>query len=361
MRTVLKGVKKGSGRRFAASKFREAVNLGLSRIATLKEERSNNCSANLRAIQLFIPYGKPFIKPALRRCGDLIKNQNRLDAYIIIEGYLNLLLERIHLFGHGRDCPDELKEAASGVVFAATRCKEIRELEDIKSILTSHFGRQFIGQAVELHNNNAPQQRLGEKLSEMKPSPESKMNLLNAIASQKTQEPPLPNQEEMIGKKRSKRWSKRGSEMIENSTAIFGSEDSSNSTSSRKRKNKGVALNTNPYETNFEPSTSILQTTRKSKGLVGLSSNPIGTSFDSFSFAQTNVKKPSSPTHTTQNNKITPKPTGVSNLLSSKPKIQRNKVVPLYTSPTPTNFVPQTKQVPLTTRRYPTRSSSHKS
>ncbi|XP_038886175.1 uncharacterized protein LOC120076425 isoform X2 [Benincasa hispida] len=326
MRTVLKGVKKGSGRRFAASKFREAVNLGLSRIATLKEERSNNCSANLRAIQLFIPYGKPFIKPALRRCGDLIKNQNRLDAYIIIEGYLNLLLERIHLFGHGRDCPDELKEAASGVVFAATRCKEIRELEDIKSILTSHFGRQFIGQAVELHNNNAPQQR-----------------------------------EEMIGKKRSKRWSKRGSEMIENSTAIFGSEDSSNSTSSRKRKNKGVALNTNPYETNFEPSTSILQTTRKSKGLVGLSSNPIGTSFDSFSFAQTNVKKPSSPTHTTQNNKITPKPTGVSNLLSSKPKIQRNKVVPLYTSPTPTNFVPQTKQVPLTTRRYPTRSSSHKS
>lgn len=54
MRRLLRSLK---GRRsFAASNFREVVKLAISRIAGLKEERSNKCSANLQSIQVFIPY-----------------------------------------------------------------------------------------------------------------------------------------------------------------------------------------------------------------------------------------------------------------------------------------------------------------
>lgn len=127
-------------------------------------------------------------------------------------------------------------------------------------------------------------------------------------------------------------WSKRGmSEMIETSSSVFGSEDSSNSSGSRKKKSK----------------------------IVGLKISPTETSLDSFYTSTQTGVKPSSSNQTTQKSKgvgfknTSLKPTGVKNLLSSKQTKQNNKVVPLNITPTPTNFDPET-------RRYQTRSSSKK-
>jgi len=53
-----------------------------------------------------------------------------------------------------RECPVELKEAVSSLVFASSRCGEFPELHKIREILTSKFGKEFAGHAVELHKNN---------------------------------------------------------------------------------------------------------------------------------------------------------------------------------------------------------------
>ena len=42
----------------------------------------------------------------------------------------------------------------SSVVFAASRCEDFPELEEIKSVLSSRFGREFAARAVELRINN---------------------------------------------------------------------------------------------------------------------------------------------------------------------------------------------------------------
>lgn len=52
-----------------------------------------------------------------------------------------------------RECPDELKEAASGLVYAASRCGEFPELQEIRAVLTSRFGKEFAARAIELRNN----------------------------------------------------------------------------------------------------------------------------------------------------------------------------------------------------------------
>ena len=52
-----------------------------------------------------------------------------------------------------RECPDELKEGISSLIFATSRCGEVPELQKIRQILTSRFGKDFADCAIELRNN----------------------------------------------------------------------------------------------------------------------------------------------------------------------------------------------------------------
>ena len=52
-----------------------------------------------------------------------------------------------------RECPGELKEAASGVLYAASRCGDLPEIHEIRAMLTSRLGKEFAARAIELRNN----------------------------------------------------------------------------------------------------------------------------------------------------------------------------------------------------------------
>jgi vacuolar protein sorting-associated protein IST1 len=52
-----------------------------------------------------------------------------------------------------RECPVELEEAASGILYAASRCGDFPEIQEIRTILTSRFGKEFAARAIELRNN----------------------------------------------------------------------------------------------------------------------------------------------------------------------------------------------------------------
>jgi len=53
-----------------------------------------------------------------------------------------------------RECPVDLKETLSSLIFASSRCGDFPELHKIREILTSRFGKEFAEHAVELHKNN---------------------------------------------------------------------------------------------------------------------------------------------------------------------------------------------------------------
>lgn len=57
------------------------------------------------------------------------------------------------MFFFCRVCPEELKEAISSLIYAASRCGEFPELQELRVIFTSRFGKEFTARAVELRNN----------------------------------------------------------------------------------------------------------------------------------------------------------------------------------------------------------------
>ncbi|XP_022150550.1 uncharacterized protein LOC111018665 [Momordica charantia] len=170
------------GRSFKTTRCRALVNLAISRLAVLANQRQVRSSqAHSDVIQL-LKLGHQ--ERALFRVEQVIKEQKLLDAYAIIESYCEVVAERIKLLEKERECPEELKEPISGLIFASSRCGDFPELLEIRSVITSRFGKEFTARAIELRNNCAVSPMIVQKLSVRPPSLEIKLKLLKQIASE---------------------------------------------------------------------------------------------------------------------------------------------------------------------------------
>ncbi|OEL26977.1 Chromatin remodeling protein EBS [Dichanthelium oligosanthes] len=89
---------------------------------------------------------------ALGRAEHVVREQNALNVLADIEAYYGLIVERAALVDVHRECPKELWEAAPGLVYAAARCGDLQELQEVRGILTSMFGREFVFAASELRS-----------------------------------------------------------------------------------------------------------------------------------------------------------------------------------------------------------------
>ncbi|MED6206796.1 hypothetical protein PIB30_030113 [Stylosanthes scabra] len=170
------------GRNFKASKFTATVNLAISRLAILKKQRHAHLKLARSDVLQLVQLGHH--DRALLRAEHVIKEQNMLDVYDKIEGYCNLLFERVHLIAQESECPEELKEAASGLLYVASRCGDFPEIQEIRAMLTSRFGKDFAARAIELRNNCGVDPQLIQKLSTRMPSLESRTKVLKDIASE---------------------------------------------------------------------------------------------------------------------------------------------------------------------------------
>ena len=54
-----------------------------------------------------------------------------------------------------RECPEELREAVAGLIFGTSRCGDMQELQDVRRIFVSKFGKDFVQAATELRNGCA--------------------------------------------------------------------------------------------------------------------------------------------------------------------------------------------------------------
>ncbi|KAJ3674145.1 hypothetical protein LUZ60_006137 [Juncus effusus] len=81
---------------------------------------------------------------AFRRAEQVVKEQKMLDIYNLVEMDCNRIIGKALLFDQQMDCPDELFEAVSGLIYAAPRCGDLPELRKVRHIFTDKYGKDFI-------------------------------------------------------------------------------------------------------------------------------------------------------------------------------------------------------------------------
>ncbi|XP_062150727.1 uncharacterized protein LOC133859354 [Alnus glutinosa] len=169
------------GRNSNISKLKNLAKMAISRISILKNQRQVRCSHAQSDVIELLKLGHQ--ERALLRVEHVIKEQNMLDAFGMIGNYCDLLIERAVLL-ENKECHDELKEGISSLIFAASRCGEFPELQKIRQMLTSRFGKDFANCAVELRNKCRVNPKIVQKLSARQPHLEIRLKVLKGIASE---------------------------------------------------------------------------------------------------------------------------------------------------------------------------------
>ncbi|KAL2329489.1 hypothetical protein Fmac_017070 [Flemingia macrophylla] len=164
------------------SKFKSITTLAVSRIVILKNQHKARASYARSDVAQLLNLG--YHDHALLRVEQWIIEQTMLEVFAMIESYCNFLRERAGVLENNKECPVELKEATSSLIFASSRCGEFPELHKIREMLTSKFGKEFADHAVELHRNNRVNSKMIQKFSTKCLTMEIKMKALKQIASE---------------------------------------------------------------------------------------------------------------------------------------------------------------------------------
>uniref|UniRef100_A0A1J3EHS8 IST1-like protein n=1 Tax=Noccaea caerulescens TaxID=107243 RepID=A0A1J3EHS8_NOCCA len=170
------------GRTFKTNKFKSLINLALTRLSILKNQRQARFTQATSDVTELLKLGQH--DNAYHRVDQVIKDKNILDVFFFVHGYFTLLLDRVHLFEHNRDSPEELLEAVSGLLFAASRIGEFPELQEIRNVLISRFGKDLAASSIELRNNCGVNPIIIQKLSTRHPPREVRMKVLKEIAAE---------------------------------------------------------------------------------------------------------------------------------------------------------------------------------
>ncbi|KAI8531115.1 hypothetical protein RHMOL_Rhmol11G0112100 [Rhododendron molle] len=150
------------GRKTKAPKLKTLASLAMARIPILKNLHTVRCShARSDVVQL---HNLGYPDRALLRVELVIREQNMLDVLVMVEKYCHLLIEGLLLVENNRECPEELNETISSLIFAASRCRELPELQEIRMIFSSTYGNEF------------EKQDMNEKEEQLKPREAAKLN-----------------------------------------------------------------------------------------------------------------------------------------------------------------------------------------
>ncbi|XP_042377012.1 IST1-like protein isoform X2 [Zingiber officinale] len=158
------------------------LNLAISRIKLLRNKRELQLKQMHKEIAQYIQTGQEAI--ARIRVEYIIREQNILAAYEIIELFCEFVLARVPILEAQRDCPIELQEAVATIIFASPRCSDLPELLHLRNLFSTKYGKEFVAAASELRPESNVNRTIIEKLSVKAPPAELKIKVLKVIAQE---------------------------------------------------------------------------------------------------------------------------------------------------------------------------------
>ncbi|ONK75261.1 uncharacterized protein A4U43_C03F15030 [Asparagus officinalis] len=173
----------GGGNSKRISKLKTLLSLTVARSALLKNQHQARCSMAHSDIAQLLSLARS--DRALLRAEIVVKEENMLDVFAVVQSYCHLIIERSSLLHRQKDCPQELKEAVSSLIYVSSRSAEMPELQRVCSLFSAMFGREFVRAATELRNSCGVNPKIVQKLSTRQPSLESRAKIIKEIAAEK--------------------------------------------------------------------------------------------------------------------------------------------------------------------------------
>ncbi|KAI3433218.1 uncharacterized protein J3R85_007114 [Psidium guajava] len=164
------------------AKCKTSLTLSISRIKLLQNKRDMQLKLMRKEIAQFLQAGQ---EPIARiRVEHVIREQNIMAAYAILELFCEFVHARVPIIESQRECPTDLREAIASIIFAAPRCSDVPDLLQIKNLFTTKYGKEFVLAAAELRPESGVNRELIEKLSVSAPPINTRLKVLKDIAKE---------------------------------------------------------------------------------------------------------------------------------------------------------------------------------
>ncbi|KAM1277275.1 hypothetical protein ACFX13_030398 [Malus domestica] len=167
---------------FDSSKCNKTAVLAVDRIRKLRKRKEEDIVKMRNKISALLQCGQdPINKTCTARIliEDLIREENILEAYVLIKGFCNLVRGRLSVIQVQRECPENVKQAISSLIFAAKKCfHEIPELLTLEKNFKK-YGSDFVLAATQ---TNCVTPVMVEKLSNRNSTDEEIEKIIKQIA-----------------------------------------------------------------------------------------------------------------------------------------------------------------------------------
>ncbi|XP_022947779.1 uncharacterized protein LOC111451538 [Cucurbita moschata] len=163
-----------------ASKCKKLIKQVQCRLKLLKNKKGIITKQMKEDVVQLIRNG--YDQTAFSRVEQIVKDENRVAAYEILDNFCEFILLNLSYIRKHRDCPNDVNEAVSSLMFAAARCGDLPELQHIRKLFGERYGRRFESSAVQLGPGNLVNCQIKEKLLINSVSDDDKQRMMNEIA-----------------------------------------------------------------------------------------------------------------------------------------------------------------------------------
>ncbi|KAK8618920.1 hypothetical protein V6N13_132897 [Hibiscus sabdariffa] len=163
-----------------ASKCKKLTKLVQCRLKLLKNKRS--ATAKLLREDLAKVIELSYEEIAFKWAEQLVSEYNMMAVYDILDRYCEFIYFRLPYIRRHKDCPDDINEAVSSLIFASARCAGLPELAAVRKLFRKRYGHGFETSAVELLPGNMVNREIRELLSMKSVSDDRKHRLIDEIA-----------------------------------------------------------------------------------------------------------------------------------------------------------------------------------
>ncbi|KAI4341083.1 hypothetical protein MLD38_025853 [Melastoma candidum] len=158
-----------------ASNCKKLIRRAQRRLRLLRNKRDSIVRTLRDDVSRLVEMG--YLEIATERAEQLLEDESVMEMYDLLNGFCELVITNMSHIRRHRECPNDVNEAVSSLIFASTRCGELPELRQIRELFRDRYGERFALVAVDLLPGNLVNPKIIEQLSMKTISNDSKIRI----------------------------------------------------------------------------------------------------------------------------------------------------------------------------------------
>lgn len=146
-----------------ASKCKKLIKKIQCRLKLLKNKRNTIVRQLKDDLSELLKHGHD--QTAFDRVEQLYRDEKLVEVYDLLENFCEFILINLPYIRRNKDCPNDINEAMSSLIFASARFGDLPELLEIRKLFQDRYGQRFAKVALELLPGNLVNRQIQEKLS----------------------------------------------------------------------------------------------------------------------------------------------------------------------------------------------------